>query len=156
MNEQRYKEEHLRHYWGILTSEVESGSFKMELKVEDNLVLQERLMKKIKSSEELEFEYDIDQSTKFFHDMHLCKIKTEDCPKCQEVIETYNKFELNIRKLQVGDTFGINAAFISNYVSVLPQEIGDLKKYKSLIVACKKGYVDSLRLPDTIEGINKK
>ena len=40
MNEQRYKREHLKPYRGILTSEVQNGSFKMELKVGENPVLQ--------------------------------------------------------------------------------------------------------------------
>ena len=47
MNEQRYKEEHLQEYTGILTSlEAQNGRFKMELKAEDNPVL-ERSIEKI-------------------------------------------------------------------------------------------------------------
>ena len=53
MSEQRYKEEHLQEYTGILISPDARGeNFKMELKVEDNPVL-ERWTQKHESTIEL-------------------------------------------------------------------------------------------------------
>ena len=47
MNEQRYKVEHLQDYTGILTNHNwRNGTFKMELKVEDNPVLKDRWTEK--------------------------------------------------------------------------------------------------------------
>ena len=71
MNEQRYKAEHLRDYTGILTHNDTRGSLKMELKVEDNPVL-ERSVEKNESSIELEFRYNLGTSTLFFHDILKC------------------------------------------------------------------------------------
>ena len=45
MSEQRYKVEHLREYRGILTSGIGNSRFKMELKVEDNPVLERSVEK---------------------------------------------------------------------------------------------------------------
>ena len=152
MNEQRYKKEHLRYYRGILTSEVRGNDFKMELKIEDNSVL--KRSKNIKSNIELEFKYDSHQSTRFLHDIHLCE--TENCQICEVLQKTYNKFEQDIGKLQLGDTFEIRAALINNYESVLPREIGDFTAYQPLIATFGEFPENSHRLPDTPEGINKK
>ena len=152
MSEQQYKKEHLKSYRGILTSEFENNGFKMELKAEDNLVLQERST--IESSIELDFEYKFYESTEFFHELRLCQ--TEGCPECKEVGKKFYRFESNLKELQLGDTFEISAALISDGESALPQEIGNFKAYSPLIVAYYGDYEGSLRLPDTIEGINKK
>ena len=153
MNERRYKYEHLRLYRGVLTSEVQNGNFKMELKIEDNPVLEKS--EKIEFSIELEFKFDYLYSLQFFHNIHSCQI--EKCSECEKVESRYSKFERDISSLQLGDTFEISAALINNGYSELPREIGDFKAYESLLVACPNYYSqNTLRLPDTIEGINKK
>ena len=122
----------------------------MELKVEDNSVL-ERWSKKNESTIELEFRHNAGPSTMFFHDTHSCKVK--DCYDCQEIQKTYRIFAANLEKLQVGDTFEIQAALINNGRSELPAEIHNFKNYQPLWVACTER---EIRLPDTPEGIKKK
>ena len=88
----------------------------MELKVEDNPVL-ERSVEKIESSIELEFYYNYGISTLFFHDIHSCPSRysqDESCAECDKMREIHDKFEANIYFLQVGDTFKIRAALINN------------------------------------------
>ena len=155
MNEHPYKVEHLREYTGILTSECSGGTFKMELKLEDNPVL-ERSVEKIESSIELEFYYNYGLSTLFFHDIHSCPSRysqDESCTECDKMREIYDKFEANIYFLQIGDTFKIKAALINNDQSELPAEIHNFEKRQPLTVACTE---QRLRLDDTPEGINKK
>ena len=153
MNERRCKPEHLRLYRGVLTSGVQNDRFKMELKVEENPVLQRS--KEIEPSIELEFIYNYSYSLQFFHNIHSCRI--ENCSECEEVRKRYFRFETDLSSLQLGDTFKISAALINNDYSELPQEIGDFKAYGPLLVACPDYYNQgSLRLPDTIEGINIK
>ena len=154
MSEQRYKAEHLQDYTGILTSDDTRGSFKMELKVEDNPVL-EKSIEKIEPSIELEFKYDLRLSTLFFHDIHSCpsNSQSEQCHECKKVIRMYDILASNIYHLQVGDTFRIRAALINDKVSELPVRIRSFKDYEPLTVACHEY---KLRLADTIEGINKK
>ena len=154
MNEQRYKVEHLREYRGILTNGIGNSRFKMELKVEDNLVL-ERSVEKIESSIELEFYYDWDPSTSFFHAIFSCPkhSKNEQCDECDNVKDKYYQTENNLKYLQVGDTFRIMAALFKDRRSTLPPEVIDFKNYQPLVVACDEY---SLRLPDTPAGINKK
>ena len=155
MNEHPYKVEHLQDYTGILTSERSSGTFKMELKLEDNPVL-ERSVEKIESSIELEFKYNYGLSTLFFHDIHSCPSRfsqDESCAECDKMREIYDKFEANIYFLQIGDTFKIKAALMNNDRSVLPAEIHNFGRYQPLLAACTEY---RLRLPDTIEGVNKK
>ena len=154
MNEQRYKAEHLREYTGILTSAISNSRFKMELKVEDNPVLK-RSVEKIESSIELEFYYDWDPSTSFFHAIFSCPkhSKNEQCDECDNVKGKYYQTEDNLKSLQVGDTFRIKAALFKDRRSTLPPEVIDFKNYQPLIVACEEY---RLRLPDTPAGINKK
>ena len=155
MNEQPYKTEHLQDYQGILTSDdARSERFKMELKAEDNPVL-ERSIEKIESSIELEFYYNMGHAMLFFHDIFSCPSYREkkECHECEKMREIDRKFSSNIKNLQVGDTFKIRAVLINNARSVLPREINNFKSYEPLIVACDEY---SLRLPDTPEGINKK
>ena len=98
MNEQPYDKEDLAEYTGISTSECSGGTFKMELKVEDNPVL-ERSVEKIESSIELEFKYTYGLSTLFFHDIHSCPSRfsqDESCAECDKMREIYDKFEANI------------------------------------------------------------
>ena len=154
MNEHPYKVEHLREYTGILTSKFSNSRFKMELKVEDNPVLK-RSVEKIESSIELEFYYDWNPSTSFFHAIFSCPkhSKNEQCDECDNVKDKYYQTENNLKPLQVGDTFRIMAALFKDRRSTLPPEVIDFKNYQPLMVACDKS---PLRLPDTPEGINKK
>lgn len=155
MSEQRYKKDYLQDYKGILIWEVGSSIFKMELKLADNPVLK-KSVEKIGSSIELEFYYSYEASTAFFHDVRSCPShysSNEQCHECEKVREIYDKFEANLHKLQIGDTFKIKAALIHNDQSELPLRIQSFKDYELLIVACEE---DWLRLPDTIEGIKKK
>ena len=153
MNERRCKPEHLRLYQGVLTSGVQNDRFKMELKVEENPVLQRS--KEIEPSIELEFIYNYSYSLQFFHNIHSCQI--ENCSDCDNTQKRYSRFEIDLSSLRLGDTFKISAALINNDYSELPREIGDIKKYQPLLVACPEYYnQNTLRLPDTIEGINKK
>ena len=155
MNEHLYKAKDLQNYTGILTSECSGGTFKMELKLEDNPVL-ERSVEKIESSIELEFYYNYGLSTLFFHDIHSCPSRysqDESCAECDKMREIHDKFEANIYFLQVGDTFKIRAALINNDQSELPAEIHNFEKRQPLTVACTE---QRLRLDDTSEGINKK
>ena len=151
MNEQPYKVEHLQEYTGILTSDdARSEKFKMELKVEDNPVM-ERWTQKNESSIELEFRYNGGPSTMFFHNRHTCE--TIECPKCERMQERYDIFSGNLDHLQFGDTFRITAALINNKQSVLPAEIHSFENYQPLLAACTEY---KLRLDDTPEGINKR
>ena len=154
MSEHRYKAEDLQEYTGILTSGIGNSRFKMELKVEDNPVL-ERSVEKIESSIELEFYYDWDPSTSFFHAIFSCPkhSKNEQCDECDNVKDKYYQTENNLKRLQVGDTFRIMAALFKDRRSTLPPEVIDFKNYQPLAVACDEY---SLRLPDTPAGINKK
>ena len=155
MNEHPYNVEHLREYTGILTSVFSNGTFKMELKVEDNPVLKERWTEKIESSIELNFHCDWNPSTSFFHAIFSCPkhSKNEQCDECDNVKDKYYQTENNLKPLQVGDTFRIMAALFKDSRSTLPPEVIDFKNYQPLMVACDKS---PLRLPDTPEGINKK
>ena len=154
MNEQPYKVEHLQDYQGILTHHDARGKFKMELKVEDNPVL-EMSVEKIDPSIELEFHYNSGTSTLFFHNTHSCtKIRQEGgCPECKDIMDKFNKFEANRDQLQVGDTFKIKAALIHNKESELPVRVQSFKDYERIEVACTEYW---LRLRDTPEGIKKK
>lgn len=153
MSEGRYNREHLKPYQGILTSEVQNGSFKMALKVEDNDIL--KRSKEIGDSIELGFKYDYSYSSQFFHNIHLCQI--EKCSECEEVRTRHYRFKTDLNSLQLGDTFEISAALINNRCSELPREIGNIKLYEPLLVACPDYYNQgSLRLPDTPEGIKRK
>ena len=80
MNEHPYKEKHLQEYTGILISpDARNEKFKMELKVEDNPVM-ERLTDKNESTIELEFRYNGGPSTMFFHNWLTCpRRNTEEC-----------------------------------------------------------------------------
>ena len=151
MNEQPYKVEHLQEYTGILTSDdARSEKFKMELKVEDNPVM-ERWTQKNESSIELEFRYNGGPSTMFFHNRHTCE--TIECPKCERMQKRYDIFSGNLYHLQFSDTFRIKAALINNKQSVLPAEIHSFENYQPLLAACTEY---RLRLDDTPEGINKR
>lgn len=152
MNEKRYDKKHLKPYQGVLTSEVQNGRFKMELKVEDNDVL--KRSEKIESSIELDFKYDYSFSPQFFHNIHSCQ--TENCSKCEEVRSAYYRYELDIIKLQLGDTCEIKAALVNNNCSELPREIRDFKAYGTLLVASPEYYQGPPRLRDTKEGANIK
>ena len=155
MNEHPYKAKDLQDYTGILTSECSGGTFKMELKLEDNPVL-ERSVEKIESSIELEFYYNYGLSTLFFHDIHSCPSRysqDESCAECEKMREIYDIFESNLYQLQFGDTFKIKAALINNRQSELPVRIQSFKDYEPLTVACIE---NELRRTDTPEGINKK
>ena len=155
MNEHPYKAKDLQDYTGILTSECSGGTFKMELKLEDNPVL-ERSVEKIESSIELEFYYNYGLSTLFFHDIHSCPSRysqDESCAECEKMREIYDIFESNLYHLQFGDTFKIKAALINNRQSELPVRIQSFKDYEPLTVACKE---NELRRTDTPEGIKKK
>ena len=155
MNEERYKVEHLQDYTGILTyHNWRNGTFKMELKVEDNPVLKERWTEKNESSIELEFRYNSRTSTAFYHNINSCPLRdTTKCPECKDIRDRHYKFEANLEKLQFGDTFRINAALINNGRSVLPAEIHSFENYQPLLAACTEYW---LRLDDTPEGINKR
>ena len=122
MNEERYKAEHLQNYRGILTSlNAQNGRFKMELKLEDNPVLK-KSVETIEPSIELDFYYNYDHSTLFFHDIHSCSYnRNENCPECQKMRDVYNIFQTNIYHLKIGDTFKIKAALINNDWSELPR-----------------------------------
>ena len=151
MNEQPYKEGHLQEYTGILTSsDAHNGKFKMELKAEDNPVM-ERWTQKDKSAIELEFRYNGGPSTMFFHNRHTCQ--RTDCNECERMRKIYDIFVANLYHLQLGDIFRIKAALINNDQSVLPAEIHNFERYQPLWVACT---TDSIRLPDTPEGVKKK
>ena len=155
MNEQRYKAEDLENYTGILISQFSNGKFKMELKVEDNPVL-ERSVEKIESSIELEFRHNLGTSTLFYHNVLSCPLRTrqnEECHECDKYIEKYEIFETNLYQLQVGDTFRIRAALINNRQSELPVRIQSFKDYEPLTVACIE---NELRRTDSTEGIKKK
>ena len=155
MNEQPYDEKHLEEYTGILTSDdARNERFKMELKAEDNPVM-ERWTQKDKSTIELEFKYNLGPSTMFFHNRHTCPLylQNKKCRECERIREIYDIFEANLYQLQFGDTFSIRAALINNKQSVLPAEIHDFKRYQPLWVACT---ADRIRLDDTPEGIKKK
>ena len=154
MNEQPYKAVHLREYRGILISNLSNGIIKMELKVEDNPIL-ERSTEPIESSIELELFYNMGHSTSFFHNIFSCpkSSQNEECDKCEKVKGMYYKTELNLQHLQIGDTFRIKAALFKDGGSTLPGEIKDFKNYQPLIIAFDE---HSLRLADTPEGINKK
>ena len=156
MNEQSYDPKHLEEYTGILTSDdAHNERFKMELKVEDNPVL-ERSTEKIESSIELEFKYNFGLSTLFFHDIHSCPSrfsKDESCAECEKMRKIYDEFELNLSHLQFGDTFKVRAALINNDQSVFPAEIHSFKNYQPLLAACQ---ARRLRREDTPEGTNKK
>ena len=112
-------------------------------------------MKKIESSIELEFYYDWDPSTSFFHAIFSCPkhSKNEQCDECDNVKDKYYQTENNLKRLQVGDTFRIMAALFKDRRSTLPPEVIDFKNYQPLIVACEE---NRIRLSDTPEGINKK
>ena len=155
MNEQPYNKDHLENYMGILTSKLRNGTFKMELKAEDNPVL-ERLIEKNESSIELEFRCDLRTTTAFYHNIVSCPLRNsqdEHCRDCENIKAIHNKFEARLYHLKEGDTFSIKAALMNNDKSVLPAEIHDFKRYQPLLVACSK---KPLRLDDTPEGIDKK
>ena len=123
----------------------------MALKVEDNPVL-EKSIEKFESSIELEFYYNMGLSTMFFHDINSCPNRNGRCPECEAIKDKYYKFEANFDRLQVGDTFRIEAALVNNKQSELQVKI-HFRDYERIIVAC----VDyQLRLNDTPEGIKKK
>ena len=152
MSKHSLEQEHLQDYTGILTSHNRNnGNFKMALKVEDNPVL-EKSIEKIESSIELEFCYNMGLSTLFFHDINSCPNQNENCPECEDIEKKHYKFEANLERLQVGDTFRIQAALVNNKQSELPVEI-PFKAYERIIVACTECW---LRLDDTPEGIKKK
>ena len=151
MNEQPYKVDHLQDYQGILTyHDQHNGKFKMELKAEDNPVM-ERWTQKGKSTIELEFRYNGGPSTMFFHNTYACE--EIDCKYCERLRERYKIFAANLEQLQFGDTFRIKAALINNNQSVLPAEIHSFENYQPLWVACTEYW---LRLDDTPEGNNKR
>ena len=154
MNEQRYKEEHLQDYTGILTSHRRlNGKFKMELKVEENPVM-DRWIEKNKSTIESEFSYNLGTSTGFYHNINSCLLRdTNKCAECKDIRDRHHKFEANLEKLQFGDTFSIKAALMNNRQSVLPAEIHSFENYQPLLAACTEYW---LRLDDTPEGINKR
>ena len=152
MSKHSLEQEHLQDYTGILTSHNRNnGNFKMALKVEDNPVL-EKSIEKIESSIELEFCYNMGLSTLFFHDINSCPNRNEKCPECEDITEKHFKFEANLERLQVGDTFKIKAALVHNKQSELLVKI-HFKAYERIIVACTEYW---LRLDDTPEGIKKK
>ena len=152
MSEHRLKQEHLQDYTGILTCHNKNiGKFKMALKVEDNPVL-EKSSEEIESSIELEFYYNIGLSTLFFHDIHSCPSRNGNCPECEDIKDKHYKFEANLDRLKVGDTFRIEAALINGKESELPVKI-PFKDYERIIVAGSEYW---LRLDDTPEGIKKK
>ena len=155
MNEQPYQLKHLREYTGILTSpDARGDTFTMEIKAEDNPIM-ERWTQKNGDTIELDFRYDIENSTMFFHNWRTCenRINRVDCEECQRMSRNDDIFRENLSHLQFGDTFKIRAALINNRQSELPAEIHDFKSFQPLLVACQG---DSLRLPDTPEGITKK
>ena len=156
MSEYQYKAKDLQDYQGTLTSHNRHNEkFKMELKVADNPVL-ERSIEKIESSIELEFYYNMGLSTLFFHDIHTCPSnydQDKQCRECENIKDRHRKFEANLDKLQVGDTFKIKAGLINDKYSELPVRIQSFKDYEPLTAACTEYW---LRLDDTPEGINKK
>lgn len=156
MNELPYKVEHLEVYTGILTEHnIHDSTFKMELNSADNPVL-ERSVDVIEASIELEFRYGIIISTLFFHDRLACPLRNsqkEQCHECKDTEDRYFKFEAELEKLQIGDTFKISAALINGKLSELPMRIHSFKDYEPLTAACTEY---GLRLPDTEEGIKKK
>ena len=155
MNEHPYDPKHLQEYTGILTSPDARGEeFKMELKAEDNPVM-ERWTQKEKSTIEVEFRYNLGPSTMFFHNWQTCPnyLNQVDCNNCTEMRVRYDIFKKELFRLQFGDTFKIKAALINNDQSVLPAEIHSFENYQPLLAACT---TDAIRLPDTPEGIQKK
>ena len=149
--------ETFRGIYGYLkpVDDAHNERFKMELKVEDNPVL-ERSTEKIESSIELEFKYNFGLSTLFFHDIHSCPSRfsqDESCTECEKMREIYDIFTTNLYHLQFGDTFKIRAVLINNDQSVLPAEIHSFENYQPLLVACQ---ARRLRRGDTPEGTNKK
>ena len=135
MSQHSLKQEHLQDYTGILTSHNRNnGKFKMALKVEDNPVLK-RSSEKIESSIKLEFYYNMGLSTLFFHDINSCPSQNGNCPECEAIKDKHNKFEANLHRLKVGDTFRIQAALVHNKQSELPVKI-HFKAYERIIVAC--------------------
>ena len=78
---------------------------------------------------------------------------TNKCTECKDIRDRHHKFEVNLEKLQFGDTFKIKAALINNDRSVLPAEIHNFENYQPLLSACTEY---SLRLNDTPEGNNKR
>ena len=80
------------------------------------------------------------------------QIEMEDCPECEDIKDKHYKFEANLERLKVGDTFKIEAALVNNKQSELPVKI-HFKAYERIIVACTESW---LRLDDTPEGIQKK
>ena len=155
MNENPYDTDHLQEYTGILTSnDARNERFKMELKVEDNPVM-ERWTQKNESSIELEFRYNFGPSPMFFHNIHACPCNSqiENCNDCERMRKIYDVFVSNLYALHFGDTFKIRAALINNDQSVLPAEIHSFENYQPLLAACTDR---RLRLDDTPEGINKK
>ena len=125
----------------------------MELKVQDNDVL--KRSKTTKSSKVVEFLCDYTYSLQFFHNIHLCQI--ENCSDCDNTQKRYSRFEIDLSSLQLGDEFKISAALTNGHESMLPPEIEDIGAYQPLLVACPEYYnQNTLRLPDTIEGINIK
>ena len=152
MSKHSLEQEHLQDYTGILTSHNRNnGNFKMALKVEDNPVLKGS-SEKIEPNIELEFYYNMGLSTLFFHDIHSCPNQNGRCPECEDIKDKHLKFEANLERLQVGDTFSIKAALVHNKQSELPVKI-HFKAYERIIVACTESW---LRLDDTPEGIQKK
>ena len=156
MRIERYNKEHLQYYTGILISEWSGGTFKMELKVEDNPVL-ERSVEEIDPSIELEFYLDTGLSILFFHDRTYCPTwrSKGECDECEKQKGIYDTFESNVYRLQIGDTFQVRAALINpdEKKSELLVRIQSFKDYEPLIVASQ---VNQLRLNDTPEGINHK
>ena len=155
MNEQPYQLKHLREYTGILTSpDARGDTFTMEIKAEDNPIM-ERWTQKNGDTIELDFRYDIENSTMFFHNWRTCenRINGVECKECQRMSRNDHIFKKKLSHLQFGDTFKIRAALINNRQSELPAEIHDFKSFQPLLVACEG---DSIRLPDTPEGIKKK
>ena len=152
MSKHSLEQEHLQDYTGILTSHNRNnGKFKMALKVEDNPVLKGS-SEKIEPNIELEFYYNMGLSTLFFHDINSCPNQNGRCPECEDIKDKHNKFEANLERLQLGDTFRIEAALVHNKQSELPVKI-HFKAYERIIVACTEY---RLRLDDTPEGIKKK
>ena len=155
MNEHSYDSKHLQEYKGILTSpDARNDKFKMELKAEDNPIMERRTQKE-KSTIEVEFRYNRGPSTMFFHNWQTCqkRKRRESCNECDRVDRKYDIFLENLNQLQFGDTFRIKAALINEEHSELPAEIHNFENYQPLLAACTEY---CLRLDDTPEGINKK
>lgn len=158
MNKNPYHQKHLQKYTGILISPDARGEkFKMELKVEDNPVM-ERWTQKGESAIELEFRYNFGPSTMFFHNIFTCPTYLADvqgigCDECERIRKIYDIFHTNLQHLQFGDTFSIQAALMKDNQSVLPPEIYSFENYQPLLAACTEY---PLRLDETPEGINKR